>query len=122
MPVLFSGLAFGGGGVDDGFDGGDGVGGEAGVGGVFADEVFAGGDVDADDLVSRDVGVNPLDFGAELAEDGAGVLGGCYELVGGEVADVGHVAFDEELWHGCFLSRRVRSLLLVAYSRVDLAR
>ena len=113
MPVLFSGLAFGGGGVDDGFDGGDGVGGEAGVGGVLADEVFAGGDVDADDLVGRDVGVDPLDLGTELSEDGTGVLGGGYELVGGEVADVGHVAFDEELWHGESFLGRVRLCFLL---------
>jgi hypothetical protein len=92
--------AFGGGGVDDGFDGGDGVGGEACVCGVFADEVFAGCDVDADDLVRGDVGVDPLDLGTEVSEDRAGVLGGGYELVRGEVADVGHVAFDEVLWHG----------------------
>lgn len=82
---------------------------------MLADEVFAGGDVDADDLVGRDVGVDPLDLGAELSEDGTGVLGGSYELVGGEVADVGHVAFDEELWHcESFLGRvRLCFLLLI---------
>ncbi len=72
---------------------------------MAADDVFAGGDVDAVDLVGGDVGVDPLDVGADVADDGAGVPGGGYELVGREIADAGHVAFDEELWHGCFLSR-----------------
>ena len=81
---------------------------------MFADEVFAGGDVDADDLVGRDVGVDPLDLRTELSEDGAGVLGGGYELVRGEVADVGHVAFDEELWHGgSFLGESGTAFLLL---------
>jgi hypothetical protein len=66
---------------------------------VAADEVFVGGNVDADDLVGGDVGVDPLDLGAKVAEDGAGGLGCGYQLVGSEVAYVGHIAFDEELWH-----------------------
>ena len=106
-------LAFGGSGVDDDFDGGDGVGGQAGVCGVSANEVFAGGDVDADDLVRCDVGVNSLYLGAEVSEDAAGVLRGGYELVWGEFADVRHVAFDEELWHGCFPFSECGVLLLL---------
>ena len=78
---------------------------------MTADQVFAGGDVDADDLVRRDVGVDPLDLGAEVSEDAAGVLRGGYELVGGEVADVGHVAFNEVLGQGEFLSRSVRMVI-----------
>ena len=107
--------AFGGSGVDDDFDGGDGVGGQAGVCGVSANEVFAGGDVDADDLVRCNVGVDPLYLGAEVSEDAAGVLRGGYELVlvWAEVADVRHVAFDEELWHGCFPFSECGVLLLL---------
>ena len=89
---VWSRSALGGGGVDDGLDGADRIGGESGVGGVATDQVFAWGDVDADDLVGRDVGVDPLNLGTEVSKDGAGGLRGCYELIGGEISDVGHVA------------------------------
>ena len=89
---------FGGGGVDDGLDDADGVGGEATLGSVAADYLFVGGDVDAVELVLGDIGVEPLDVGADMANDGAGLLGGCCELSWGEISEVGHVALDDELW------------------------
>ena len=94
---------FGGGGVDDGFDGCNNVGGESAFGGVFADEVFVGGDVDAVDLVGCDIGMDPLNLWAQLSEDTTGGLGDGSELLGGKLAGFGNVALDEELWHWVFL-------------------
>jgi hypothetical protein len=94
---IASGLGCGG--VDDGFDGGDGVGGEAGFGCVAADQLFAGRDVDAEEFVGGDVGLDPLDLGAEVPEHGAGGLRGGGELLRGEFAKVGDVAFDEKFRH-----------------------
>ena len=37
--------------------------------GMFADDVLVGGAIDAIDFVVGDVAVNPLDLGAEVAED-----------------------------------------------------
>ncbi len=99
-------LALGGGGVDDGFDGSDGVGGEAGFGRVAPDQLFAGRDVDAEEFIGGDVGLNPLDLGAEVSEHGAGGLGRGGELLRGEFASVGDVAFDEKFRH--FYSFTVR--------------
>ena len=87
-------------GVDDGLDGRDDIGGKSSVGGVTADDVFVWGDVDAVDLVGRDIGVDPLDLRTDVPDDGAGVLGGGYKLGGGEIADIRDVAFDEEFRHG----------------------
>jgi hypothetical protein len=56
-------LALGCGRVDDGLDRSDGVGGEAGVGRVVPDQLFAGRDVDAEEFVGGDVGLDPLDLG-----------------------------------------------------------
>jgi hypothetical protein len=53
---LRSGL--GGGWVDDGFDGGDDVGGEAGLGRVARDRR----DVDAEEFIGGDIGLDPLDL------------------------------------------------------------
>jgi hypothetical protein len=103
---LWSGLGCGG--VDDGFDRGDGVGGEAGVGRMATDQLFAGGDVDAEEFVGGDVGLDPLDLGAEVSENGAGGLGCGGELLRGEVAYVGDIAFDEKFRH--FYSFTVRIL------------
>jgi len=69
-------------GVDDGLDGRDDIGGKSSVGGVTADDVFVWGDVDAVDLVGRDIGVDPLDLRTDVPDDGAGVLGGGYKLGG----------------------------------------
>jgi len=86
-------------GVDDGLDGCDDVGGEPGFGRVAPDEVFAGRDVDAEDLVAGDVGVDPLDLGTKLSENGAGGLGCGGKLFGSEFAGIGDVAFDEKFRH-----------------------
>ena len=67
-------LGFGRGGVDDGCDRCDDVGGEAALCGVFADVVLAGGDVDAVDFVRRDEGLDPLNLRPHDAEDVAGFL------------------------------------------------
>jgi hypothetical protein len=92
--------------VDDGFNGSNGVGGETGVGGVAPNQLFAGRDVDAEEFVGGDVGLDPLDLGAEVSEHGAGGLGRGGELLGREVAYVGDVAFDEKFRH--FYSFTVR--------------
>jgi hypothetical protein len=85
--------------VDQGFDFVDGVGGEAALGGVVADGLFVGGDVDAVDLVLGDVALDPLNFGAHVAEDAAGLLRNCLEVAGREVASIRDVPFNYVLWH-----------------------
>ena len=114
MPGLPSGL--GGGGVDDGFDGSDGVGGEAGFGRVAPDQLFAGRDVDAEEFIGGDVGLNPLDLGAEVSEHGAGGLGRGGELLRGEFASVGDVAFDEKFRHFYSFSVRIWGPLSLLFS------
>jgi len=66
---------------------------------VAPDQLFAGRDVDAEEFVGGDVGLDPLDLGAEVSEHGAGGLGRGGELLRGEVAYVGDVAFDEKFRH-----------------------
>jgi|HubBroStandDraft_6_1064221.scaffolds.fasta_scaffold84844_2 hypothetical protein len=85
--------------VDDGSDGSDGVGGESAFGRVAPDQLFARCDVDAEEFVGSDVGLDPLDLGAELSESGARGLRRGGELLGGELANVGDVAFDEKFRH-----------------------
>ena len=95
---------FGGSGVDDGADPGYYVGREAALLGVLADEVLAGGVVDAIDFVISDVAVDPLDLRAEVAEDTTGGLRDGFELLGGEIARVGDLPLDNVLGHGeCLL-------------------
>jgi hypothetical protein len=67
-------LALGFRGVDDGFNGGDDVGGEAGLGRVAPDQLLAGRDVDAEEFIGGDVGLDPLDLRADVSEHGAGGL------------------------------------------------
>ena len=97
MPWLRSGLGCRW--VDDGFDGSDGVGGEAGFGRMAPDQFFTGRDVDAEEFVGGDVGLDPLDLGAEVSEHGAGGLRRGDELLRGEFANVRDVAFDEKFRH-----------------------
>ena len=85
--------------VDDGFDGGDGVGGESGLARMATDQLFAGRDVDAEEFIGGNVGLDPLDFRAEFSERGAGGLRRGGELLRGEFAGVGDVAFDEKFRH-----------------------
>src|SRR4051812_526975 len=65
-----------------------------------ADELLARRAVDAVDLVVGDVGMDPLDFGAELAQHAARALRGSLELVGAEAAGARHLPLDHELRHG----------------------
>ena len=82
------------------------MGGEAAVGRVAPDQLFAGRDVDAEEFVGGDVGLDPLDLRAEVSEHGAGGLRRGGKLLRGEFANVGDVAFDEKFRH--FYSFTVR--------------
>jgi hypothetical protein len=66
---------------------------------MAANQFFAGRDVDAEEFVGSDVGLDPLDLGAELSKYGAGGLRGGGELLLCELASVGDVAFDEKFRH-----------------------
>jgi hypothetical protein len=80
-------------------DEGDRVRGEAALECVSADDLFVGCDVDAVDLVGSDEGGDPLDFWVHAAKGAAGARGDGEELLGGELAGAGNVAFDEEFRH-----------------------
>jgi len=80
-------------------DEGDDVGGKAAFEGVAADDLFVGCEVDAVDLVGGDEGGDPLDFGIDASEGGAGAFGDGGELLGCELTGSGDVAFDEKFRH-----------------------
>ena len=63
------------------------------------DQLFAGRDVDAEEFICGDVGLDPLDFGADAPESAAGLLRRCGELLRGEFAGVGDITFDEKFRH-----------------------
>jgi hypothetical protein len=93
-------LGFSGSWIDDGFYFGDGIGRESALGGMFADELLIGSDIDTVDFVAGDVALNPLNFGTELAQDAAGSLGDGMELLARKVAGTGNFALDDVLGHG----------------------
>ena|ERR1700733_9553388 len=95
MPGEGYGSCWGYGGLDEGDD----VRGKAAFECVSADDLFIGCDVDAVDLVGGDEGGDPLDFGVDAAESGAGTRRDGEELLGGELGSAGNVTFDEEFWH-----------------------
>ena len=63
--------ALGRGGIDDVLDLRDAIRGKPALLGMFADQFFAGGDVDAVDLVVGHVAVHPLDLWPEISQDAA---------------------------------------------------
>ena len=63
------------------------------------DQLFTGRDVDAEEFVGGDVGLNPLDLGTEVSEHGTGGLGRGGELFRCEFASVGDISFDEKFRH-----------------------
>lgn len=64
---------------------------------MFADEFLVGCVVDAVNLVSRHVAVNPLNGGAKLLQDSARGLRDSLELLRRHVASAGDFAFDHVL-------------------------
>src|SRR3990172_7951917 len=72
-------------GIDDRLDLGDGVGGESALAGVLPHQLLVRGDVHAVDLVTGDEALLPLDLGAELVKDAAGLLRDRLQLLGGEL-------------------------------------
>src|SRR5438477_3273484 len=67
--------------------------------GMFADQFLVRGDVDAVDLVIRNVAVQPLDLGTELAQHAAGSLRDGGELVGRHFTRVRNFALDDVFRH-----------------------
>jgi len=90
----------GGRGVDDGIYPGDRVSREAALPGVLTDHLFIGRVVDAINLVTCHVAVNPLDLRAEFAKDTAGGLRDGLKLRGRELSGTGNFAFDYIFGHG----------------------
>ena len=68
------------------------------MGGVVADGLLVGSDIDAVDLVVGDVAFEPLDAG-KSADNAAGFLGNGVEVGGGEFAGSGEFAFDKIFGH-----------------------
>ncbi|CDO34959.1 hypothetical protein SPHV1_2170032 [Novosphingobium sp. KN65.2] len=60
---------------------------------------FTGAAIYAVDLIVRHVAVDPLDVGAKILEDMAGLLGRLLKVAGTQVADTRHFPLDYELWH-----------------------
>ena len=96
---------FGGGRIDHRPDPGDAVGGEARRFRVLADQLLARRAVNAVDLVVGDVGMDPLDFRPELAENRAGALRRTLEVGRTQLANSRHFALDHELGHAVLLCR-----------------
>ena len=87
-------------GVDDAADLSNRVRWESPLSGMFPDEILVRRNVDAVDLVSGDIAVDPLNLGTEPAEDAAGGFGDGFELVVREFSSAGDFALDDVLGHG----------------------
>lgn len=85
--------------IDHLSDLGNAVGREAALFGVFTHQLRVGRDVDAIDLVVRDVALDPVDLRAELLQDAARFLGDGLQLCGREFSDAGNFAFDDLFGH-----------------------
>src|SRR4051794_37444824 len=91
--------SLGGGRVDDVLDLGDRVCGEAALRGVFADHVLVWGDIDAVDLVTSHIALDPLDPRPKLLKHAAGCLRDGLQLLGRRVSNAGDLAFNNVFWH-----------------------
>src|SRR3954454_18394754 len=85
--------------VDHGADFADLVGRKAAALGMLADQVLVRRTVDAIDLVVRDIGMDPLNLRAEVAEDRTGGLRRHLEVLAAELPGAGHLSLDYELGH-----------------------
>src|SRR5215207_5654863 len=85
--------------VDHAPDLGDAVGGEAAALRVLADGRLVRGDVDAVDLVARDVALDPLNLRPHLLQHAARLLRDGLQLLARQVARAGYFALDEKLRH-----------------------
>src|SRR5262245_13330898 len=92
-------LSLGGGGIEGAPDLGDPVGREAAALGVGTDQLLAGRDVDAVQLVIGGIALQPLDLGAEPAQDLDGLSGHGLALLGRPTPDSGNVSLDDVLRH-----------------------
>jgi len=67
--------------------------------GVFADDVLVFRQIDAKGLVARDIGVDPLNVGAELFQHLVRLMGGLPQLFTLEAAHLGDIPLDYVLAH-----------------------
>src|SRR5215207_2315589 len=84
---------------------GDGVGGEAAALRVFTHGRLVRGDVDAVDLVARDVALDPLNLRPHVPQHSARLLRDGLQLLRLQVARAGDFALDEKLRHASLLRR-----------------
>src|SRR5271155_1740904 len=64
--------------------------------GVLFDDVLVLREIDAERLVGRDIALDPLNIGAELAQDAVRFRRGALQLLAFEAAGAGNVALDDE--------------------------
>src|SRR5690606_1456083 len=107
--------------IDDGADGGDLVGGEARLLGMFPDQLSTWRVVDAVDLVTGHVTMDPLNFRAHLCKYAVGVLGCVAECLFRHVACTCDFTFDQVLSHCLLLAEapEVGRLLVELCVRAD---
>src|SRR4029079_2019036 len=86
--------------IDRALDLGNPVGGKAAHLGVLADQRRVLGQIDAVDLVLRDVRFHPLDVSAKLAEDGIRLFCRRAHLLALQGADGRHFTFNDKTLHG----------------------
>jgi len=85
--------------IDPGVHARDRVGRKPGFLGVLADQVFARRPIDAENLVGRDVALDPLNVRSKLAQRAARGLGCALQFCAVEAANAGHVSLNDEFRH-----------------------
>ena len=63
---------------------------------MLADDVFAGGEIDAEQFIVRNIALNPLDIRAKLAQNLIGFDGGFFQLALVEAARLRNIPLDEK--------------------------
>jgi hypothetical protein len=86
--------------VDHSLDLDDAVGRKSGNLGMPVDRRLVLREIDAERLVARDIGLDPLNVLADLGECRVGFRGGSAQLILIQIADAGNRAFDDEFVHG----------------------
>jgi hypothetical protein len=71
---------------------------------MFTNQLFAGGDIDAVNLVGRHVAMQQLDCRSEVIEDTSGFLRYGPDFVRRNISNIRNVALDDVLGHALILS------------------